>query len=220
QQFLLKFAHDRRAWMKWLYESRQRFCVCVVNYHVTSNHVHLLVVDCGGDEIARSMQLIAGCVGRAYNRRKRRSGAFWEDCYHATAVDTDDHLARCFTYIDLNMVRAGVVDHPRQWGDAGYREIQQSPARYRIIDREALCGLRGVPDKRLASLQNDWIDATLASGRTEREPQWSEAVAVGRRSFVERVQHELGTRASYRQVAGTDGASVLREPTPPFGPHS
>src|SRR5262249_10453327 len=147
-------------------------------------------------------------------------GAFWEDCYHATAVDTDDHLARCFTYIDLNMVRAGVVDHPRQWAEAGYREIQQSPARYRIIDREALCGLLGVPDKQLASLQNDWIDATLASGRTEREPQWSEAVAVGRRSFVERVQHELGTRASYRQVAGTDGASVLREPTPPFGPHS
>jgi hypothetical protein len=30
--------------------------------------------------------------------------------YHATAVDTDEHLARCFTYIDLNMVRAGVVD--------------------------------------------------------------------------------------------------------------
>jgi REP-associated tyrosine transposase len=92
--------------MRWL--SRKRFGLCVLNYQVTCNHVHLLVLDRGGDEIAHSMQLIAGCVGRAFNRRKRRRGAFWEDCYHATAVDTDEHLARCFTYIDLIMVRAAV----------------------------------------------------------------------------------------------------------------
>ena len=152
RQFLLKFARDRRAWMKWLYESRKRFGLSVLNYQVTANHVHLLVLDCGGDEIARSMRLIAGCVGRAYNRRKRRQGAFWEDCYHATAVDTDEHLARCFTYIDLNMVRAGVVNHPRYWAEAGYHEIQQPPARYRIIDREALCALLGTAEGKLAAL--------------------------------------------------------------------
>jgi len=220
KQFLLKFAHDRRAWMKWLYAARQRFSLCVLNYQVTSNHVHLLVLDRGGDAIARSMQLIAGCVGRAYNRRKRRAGAFWEDCYHATAVDTDEHLARCFTYIDLNMVRAGVVGHPRHWAAAGYHEIQQPPARYRIIDRAALCGLLGVADQKLAALQNDWIGATLATGRTGREPQWTEAVAVGRRSFVEHVQDELGTRALYRQVEEVDGACVLRDPAPTYGSHS
>ena len=48
QQFLLKFARDRRAWVKWLYESRQRFGLSVLNYQVTSNHVHLLVLDRGG----------------------------------------------------------------------------------------------------------------------------------------------------------------------------
>jgi putative transposase len=74
KQFLLQFARDRRAWMKWLYESRRRFGLSVLNYQVTSNHVHLLVLDRGGDEIARSMPLTAGCVGRAYNRRKRRQG--------------------------------------------------------------------------------------------------------------------------------------------------
>jgi putative transposase len=192
----------------------------VLNYQVTCNHVHLLVLDRGGDEIACGMQLIAGCVGRAYNRRKRHPGAFWEDCYHATAVDTDEHLARCFTYIDLNMVRAGVVAHPRHWLEAGYQEIQQPPARYRIIDREALCGLFGTTDEELAALQNEWIEAALSNGRSGREPQWSEAVAVGRRSFVEEVQNELGTRALYRHVEELDGASVLREPAPAYRPHS
>src|SRR5262245_51442156 len=109
RQFLLKFARDRRAWVGWLYEARRRYGLCVLNYTVTSNHIHLLVRDQGRDEIARSLQLIAGRTGQAYNQRKHHQGAFWDDRYHATAVDTGAHLARCVVYIDLNMVRAGVV---------------------------------------------------------------------------------------------------------------
>jgi putative transposase len=48
---------------------------------VTSNHVHLLVKDIGGDVIAQSMQLIAGRTAQEYNQRKNRHGAFWEDRY-------------------------------------------------------------------------------------------------------------------------------------------
>ena len=195
KQFLLKFARDRRAWVRWLYESRKRFGLSVLNYQVTCNHVHLLVQDRGTGEIERSMQLIAGCTGQAYNRRKRRRGAFWEDCYHATAVDTEEYLARCLVYIDLNMVRAGVVHHPGEWVECGYREIQRPPDRYRIVDRRTLCELLGVADERLAAVQNEWIESRLARGNLEREVQWSETVAVGHRSFVERVQGELGARA-------------------------
>jgi putative transposase len=140
--------------------------------------------------------------------------------YHATAVDTDEHLARCFTYIDLNMVRAGVVEHPRQWPHCGYHEIQQPAARYRIIDRESLCGLLGTTDDKLAALQDEWIATALANRRTQREPQWSEALAVGRRPFVEQVQSELGVQALHRCVEEIDGAAVLRDPAPPYGHHS
>lgn len=51
----------------------------------------------------------------------------------------------------------------------------------------------------------------MARGDLERKRRWSEAVAVGRRSFVEEVQQELGTRARYRHVDDIDGLSVLRE---------
>ena len=196
RQFLLKFATDRRVWVGWLYEARQRFGLCVLNYQVTSNHAHLLVFDGGRDEIAASMQLIAGRTGQDYNRRKRRRGAFWEDRYHATAVDTDEYLARCLMYIDLNMVRAGAVRHPR----AGYHEIQRAREQYRIIDRAALSHLLGVPEYRLAAVCEQWIEAALARGDRSREPQWSEALAVGRQSFVERVQRDLGRRGQYRRI--------------------
>jgi putative transposase len=195
----------------------QRFGLCVLDYQVTSNHVHLLVVDRGADEIAASLQLIAGRTGQSFNQRNQRRGAFWEDRYHATAVDAEDHLARCVVYIDLNMVRAGVVRHPRDWGEAGYHEIQRARGRYRIIDRAALSGLLAVPEDRLAGMHAEWIETALASGHHARESKWSEAIAVGRRSFVEEVQRSLGAHARYRQIAENDGASVLREAEGTYG---
>jgi putative transposase len=95
---------------------RNRFSLQILNYTVTSNHVHLLVKD--NDEaksIPPAIQLVAGRVGQEYNQRKRRKGAFWEDRYHATAIESGEHLRRCLVYIDLNMVRAGVANHPAEW---------------------------------------------------------------------------------------------------------
>jgi putative transposase len=93
---------------------------------VTSNHVHLLVKDTGGDVIVQSLQLIAGRSGQEYTRRKGHHGAaFWEDRYHATAVAVDEHLHRCLVFIDLDMVRAGVVKHPLSWVYSGVCEVEQ-----------------------------------------------------------------------------------------------
>ena len=70
---------------------------------------------------------LASRVRQGYNQRKKRKGAFWEDRYHATAVSFDDHLSKCMVYIDMNMVRAGVVNHPSEWFFSGYNEIQKIP---------------------------------------------------------------------------------------------
>lgn len=69
----------------------------------------------GRDVIPDSIKLIVRGTGQEFNQRKTRKGAFWEDRYHATEVEDDDHLMRCLVYIDLNMVRAGVVKHPAEW---------------------------------------------------------------------------------------------------------
>ncbi len=210
-QFLLKFARDRDAWVYWLFEARKQFGLCVLDYNVTSNHIHLVVMDRGEAEVGRSMQLIEGCTGRAYNRRKGRRGSFWEDCYHATAVGSDEHLANCLVYVDLNMVRAGAVADPSQWRWSGYHEIQRPRDRYRIVDRAALCELLGVDESKLAIVHREWINSKLRAGCLDREPQWSEALAVGRRSFVEKVKEELGLRARYRKIDDLEGMSVLHE---------
>jgi len=92
--------------MEWLFEAKKRYGLCILNYMATSNHIHLLVVDNGKrDTIPNSMQLMAGRTGQEYNQRKERKGAFWEDRYHATAVENGDHLARCMVYIDIHPVK-------------------------------------------------------------------------------------------------------------------
>jgi len=86
---------------------------------VTSNHVHLLVVDDESDVISKSIQLVAGRTAQAFNRRKERTGSFWEDRYHATAIESGEHLLCCLVYMDMNMVRAGAVSHPSEWQHSG-----------------------------------------------------------------------------------------------------
>jgi REP element-mobilizing transposase RayT len=109
--------------MHWLFEARKRYGLSVLNYVATSNHIHLLALDRGREAISKSMQLVSGRTAQAFNLRKKRKGAFWEDRYHATAVETNHHLVACLTYIDLNMVRAGVVAHPSEWQVGGYAEM-------------------------------------------------------------------------------------------------
>ncbi len=179
---------------------------------ITSNHIHLLVKDTGGHVISQSMQLIAGRSAQEFNQRKGRQGAFWEDRYHATAIEIDEHLYRCIVYIDLNMVRTGVVKHPAEWAQGGYREIQAPPKRYAIIDLRALSALCGFADtSRFQQAQRQWVTEALRRKLAGREDQWSEALAVGSLAFVDKVKRELGVRAMHRAATEVDGIFTLRE---------
>lgn len=219
RQFLLRFAKDRHAWVYWLYQARRRYGLCVLNYVVTSNHVHLLVKDRGLGEIARSMQLIAGRVAQQFNRRKSRKGAYWEDRYHATAVQADSHLARCMVYIDLNMVRAGVVEHPSEWIHAGYNEIQALPRRYRCIDVSALATLLGFTDTdRLRDGLREWVHGALEKGRLERDPEWTESIAVGQREYLAVIRQDLKASHPGRMIKGKAGCLFLQEQSSAYIP--
>ena len=211
--FLLNVRRDRRCWLGWLLEARRRYGLCVLNYIVTRNHVHLLVRDRGEGEIAAAMQLVAGRTAQAYNERKQRDGAFWKDRYHATAVASDGHLIRCMAYIDLNMVRAGAVEHPSEWRESGFCELQRLPQRYRIIDTSELCRLLECDTPvALRRRVTGWTERTLAAQPPAREPAWTESLAVGGKPFLEQVKKGLGWRAARRGLAETGGLSCLREP--------
>ena len=217
KEFLLKFARDRRRWRSWLFEAKKRFGLRVLNYVVTSNHIHLLVIDSGPDVIPNSIQLIAGRTAQEFNQRKERKGAFWEDRYHATAVERNEHLIRCLVYIDLNMVRAGVVKHPSEWQEGGFCEIQNPPARYGVIDHEGLHEFCGIPKcESFAEHHRQWVQDALRNGASNRESRWTEAIAVGSSSYVEEIKGRLGIKAAGRRIEKQDGICIIREEPAPY----
>jgi putative transposase len=172
--------------------------------------VHLLLADQGIDEISRSMQLIAGRTAQEYNCRKNRKGAFWEDRYHATAVQTDSHLMRCMTYIDLNMVRARAVLHPSEWDVCGYNEIQTPWGRKGVIDFDRLgryLGVRSIEE--LANLQSSQLDREIE--RTQRDPNWTESVAVGQETYLLNLKRELRARGINKHAVDNGGTWVLQD---------
>lgn len=186
--------------------------MCVLNYVVTPNHIHLLVKDTDEHVIARGLQLIAGRTAQEYNQRKHRKGAFWEDRHHVTAIESDAHFLQCLVYIDMNMVRVGVVRHPAKWAHGGYRETQQPPKRYRIIDIPALMELGGFND--IATMQQQhrqWLSEELAINNSMRDKAWSESLAVGSEGFVEKVRTLIGIRATNRKVVEMGDKHALRE---------
>lgn len=223
RDFLLRFGRDRQVWMNWLFEARRRYGLSVLDFIVTSNHTHLLVSDHHGkDVIPRSMQLISGRTAQQYNLRKMRKGAFWQDRYHATVIATDDHLMRCMAYIDLNMVRAGVVDHPSKWRWSGYCEIQSPRQRYRLIDRDMLNRYLGCrDDEGLNRHHRNYIEAVLAEKKDQRDAMWTQGVAVGSHAFIEEIQSKMGVRVKHRRVRpvtpSVSGSHELREEVRGYG---
>ena len=207
--------------MEWLYRAKKRYKgLCVLNYMVTFNHIHLLVYDAGGrNVIPDSIKLIAGRTGQEFNVRKKRSGAFWEDRYHATAIDSERYLLQCITYIDMNMVRAGVVTHPSQWEFCGYNEIQNPRKRKGIIDFERLMQfLRFDSYVELRAAHLQWIEGKLQGGPNITESKWTESIAVGSEAFIEKFKKKVKFRAKGRKITRTDDTFELREIKVPYEP--
>ena len=59
---------------------------------------------------------------RYYNRRNNRRGYFWGDRFKSVIVENGETLINCLAYIDLNPLRAGLVERPEQyrWNSLGY----------------------------------------------------------------------------------------------------
>jgi len=132
---------------------------------------------------------------------------------HATAIDTEAYLAQCLVYIDMNMMRAGVVSHPSSWANSGYQEIQNPLDRYSVIDYLALMELLGINNlTQLQSEHQGWVEAELKKDSAVRRPLWSESLAVGSQAYVQGVKKELGVSAKARQFETHEGLYRVKEP--------
>ena len=213
REFLLKYAKDRDEYQEQLRVLAPEFGVHVLGYCLTSNHVHMLFKVEGGDGVPALMKKLAGQFAQAYNLRKGRSGAYWGDRYHATLVDTGDYLWRCLQYIDLNIVRAGVVRHCEDWAWCGYKELTGAKKRYRLINiDELLQSCRGISVEEFRRKYVAAINEKIARRELAREAYWASALAVGSDTFVRTSAETFRNRKHlvYDRVS-TNGTMIVRE---------
>ena len=115
-------------------------------------------------------------------------------------------------YMDLNMVRGGVVTHPSEWPFSGHNEIQTPRQRYSLIDHGSLTDLLGIKNmEELKRSYREWVEESLARQGAKRESRWTESIAVGSKAFVEKTKAELDIKAIGREVKEANGVYELRE---------
>jgi REP-associated tyrosine transposase len=130
-----------------LHELKVQYGIQVFAYCLMTNHVHLLVQP--GEAIADLgcfMKALAARTTRYFNQLEGRSGTLWESRYKSSPVQTDQYLLACCRYIELNPVRARMVDQPGgyRWssyavrmGDADNDWLDIDPMYLALADDEA-----------------------------------------------------------------------------------
>ena len=111
---------DHHAYLNYLHDACQRYAVSLHAYVMMTNHTHLLMTPQCKDGIS----LVIQSLGRRYvqyiNHQYRRSGTLWEGRHKSSLVQADKYLLACYRYIELNPVRAGMVDYPGDYRWSSY----------------------------------------------------------------------------------------------------
>lgn len=218
RSFLLRFGLDRTEYVKRLRAALHQFPVDLLCFCITSNHTHLLLTSEHPTGISALMQKLEGEFAEYYNLRKRRAGAFWGDRFHCTMIDSGTYLWNCMAYIELNMVRAGVVMHPADWPWCSYHELMGRRQRYRLVARERLLERLGGCDAR--AFEDNYkavIERKLGAGEVQRESFWTESIAVGTEMLIRRVQNETQWRVRFDIRETPANGWTIREATEPYG---
>jgi putative transposase len=212
RKFLLRSRLDRIEYCSRLESSARKHRISLFGFCITCNHVHLLGTCDRLNDLSRFMQQLEGEFAQYYNFCKHRSGAFWGERFHCTMIDGGDHLWNCLRYIDLNMVRAGVVGHPSEWEWCSYQELVGKRKHSCLLDIDRLADLLGLSDpKALAEIHQQRIFEAIKGERLIREKIWTESIAVGRECFLREIAAKNKKRKRLYMGVTEDGAWHVRE---------
>ena len=94
-------------------------------YVLMTNHVHLLITPHKEDGISKAMQMLGRYYVQYFNYTYERTGTLWEGRYKASLIDSEAYALICYRYIELNPVRAAMVDHPAEYPWSSYQHNAQ-----------------------------------------------------------------------------------------------
>jgi putative transposase len=120
--------HDRRTYCRLLAEHAKQVGIRVLGYCLMTNHVHLMAIPERADSFARGLGRAHYRYARAFHERWGGSGHLWQNRFFSCPLDRD-HLWTALRYVDLNPLRAGLVEEATayEWSSARAHVERQDP---------------------------------------------------------------------------------------------
>ena len=121
---------DSRVFLKYLREAMDGTDLCLHAFVLMGNHVHLLLTTHTVGTVPKVMHRLCLQYARYFNRKYDRTGPLFEGRYWASLIGSQGHFFEVMRYIELNPVRAGLVDMPAQypWSSHGHNTGRESRA--------------------------------------------------------------------------------------------
>lgn len=113
---------DYAAYLEYLDIALEKTRCQLHAYVLMTNHVHMLITPMKENGISLLMQSLGKRYVNYINKTYKRTGTLWEGRYKASLIDSQRYLLTCMRYIELNPVRAGMVETPNEyrWSSYGF----------------------------------------------------------------------------------------------------
>jgi putative transposase len=111
---------DYTVYLDKLKDYAKKYQVNVHAFVLMTNHVHLLMTPVTEKGVSQLMQSLGRYYVRYINKTYQRTGTLWEGRYKSTLVDSDNYFLLVSRYIELNPVRAHMVQHPAEYPWSSY----------------------------------------------------------------------------------------------------
>lgn len=121
QQCIFNKEDDFLRYLDVLKKYKKRFKVSLYAYCLMSNHIHLVVETNPPRTLAKLMQSINQSYTRYFNHHYHKSGHLWQGRFKSMIISKDKYLFDCINYIELNPVRAKIVNNPLDYRWSSYK---------------------------------------------------------------------------------------------------
>jgi len=188
---------DYLAYLRFLKATSDALGCLIHAYVLMTNHVHLLVTPKASNDISLLFQGVGRHFVPYINKTYQRGGSLWEGRYKSNLVDAEDYFLICMRYIEMNPVRAGMVDFPAEYRWSSYATNALGIDNAIVKPHFLYLALGNSTDTRTKTYQD-----LFAQAKPEKELELIRAslhsgTPLGRECFKSQIEETLGRSVGY-----------------------
>jgi putative transposase len=123
---------DYSSYLYWLGKALDDSGCALHAYVLMTNHIHLLLTPRKAADVPKLIISLGRRYVQYINRSYHRTGTLWDSRYKSSTVQAEPYLLLCQRYIELNPVRAAMVDDPAHYRWSSYRHNALGQAEPRL----------------------------------------------------------------------------------------